>query len=214
MACLFCFSKDPLSQDDLKGKYGASYAPFANYDNKYDITMCQAPCKEPCCCLASAACLCPAQIYMRHKVLNHLEPGSGWSNYTCCQSQFGGCCCIQPGQMGEKTCPLPCMCLEAFCCPGLAVSASSGVVRDHYQLGMDEDDVRLIRCSNCLFYFSFILSCIAMCTDCEGDDAFAQVVDCISDVVFCSVAACMTAQVNREVNLREASAPQGQAMER
>ena len=74
--------------------------------------------------------------------------------------------------------------------------------------------MRLIRCSNCLFYFSFILSCIAMCTDCEGDDAFAQVVDCISDVVFCSVAACMTAQVNREVNLREASAPQGQAMER
>lgn len=116
--------------------------------------------------------------------------------------------------MGEKTCPLPCMCLEAFCCPGLAVSASSGVVRDHYQLGMDEDDVRLIRCSNCLFYFSFILSCIAMCTDCEGDDVFAQVVDCISDVVFCSVAACMTTQVNREVNLREASAPQGQAMER
>ena len=40
-------------------------------------------------------------------------------------------------------------------------------------------------------------------TDCEGDDALANVVDIVSDVVFCSVSGCMSAQVNYEINVRE-----------
>ena len=95
------------------------------------------------------------------------------------------------------------------------MSATSNLIREKYRLGLDEDDVRLIRCSNCLFYFSFILSCIAMCTECEGDDYFAAIVDCISDGVFLSVAGCMTAQVNHEIGLRDnASSPEKQAMNR
>jgi len=214
MACLFCFSKDNLSQDEIKGKYGSALGPYANQADKYDITMCQAPCREPLCCCASMACFCPVQIYMRHKVLNHVTPDSGWSNYICCQGMFGGCCCIQPGSLGESTCPLPCMCLEACLCPGAAVSATSGVIREKYMLGLDEDDVRLIRCSNCLFYFSFILSCIARCTECEGDDVLANIVDCISDVVFLSVSGCMTAQVHHEMKLRDTPSPMRQLIER
>ena len=201
--CLLCFSKERLTQDEVKGKYGNAFGPYAGNSNNYDISLCQAPCREPLCCCASTLCICPAQMYMRHKVLNHVNPGSGWSDYKCCQGYFGGCCCLQPGKMGESTCPVPCMCLEACICIGPAVSATSNVVRENYQLGLDEDDVRLIRCSNCLFYFSVILSCVASCTDCEGDDALASVVNCISDVVFLSVAGCMTAQVNHEMALND-----------
>jgi hypothetical protein len=165
--------------------------------------------------LGSMACLCPAQVHMRHKALNHVNPGSGWTNYKCCQGYFGGCCCFQPGNMGEKSCPIPCMCLEAFLCPGAATSATSTVIREAYSLGLDQDDVRLIRCSNCLMIFSVCLSCVARCTECEGDDALAHIVNIVSDVVFCCVSGCMTAQVNREIRLREKSnSPQRERMDR
>jgi len=212
---MFCFSKDKLTQDEVKGKYAGAFGPYAENENKFDISLCQAPCREPLCCVASSLCLCPAAIYMRHKALNHVNPGSGWGDYKCCQGYFGGCCCLHPGEMGESTCPVPCMCLESFCCIGPAVSATSNVIRERYHLGLDEDDVRLIRCSNCLFYFSFIVTCIAMCTECEGDDYFASIVNCISDGVFLSVAGCMTAQVNHEIGLRDnVASPERQAMSR
>ena len=212
--CLFCFSKDNLTNDEIKGKYGNAFGPYVNNRETFDISLCQAPCKEPLCCCASAACFCPVQVYMRHKVLNHVEPGSGWSNYICCQGMCGGCCCIQPGNLCESTCPVPCMCLEACLCPGPAVSATSNVIRERYSLGLDEDDVRLIRCSNCLFYFSVLLSCVAMCTDCEADDMLANIVNCVADVVFLSVGGCMTAQVHREMKIRNLSSPSRELMNR
>jgi hypothetical protein len=212
--CLFCFSKDRLSNDELKGKYGGAYAQYANNNATYDITMTQAPCSEPLCWCTGMACFCPAQVYMRHKVLNHVNPGSGWSDYKCCQGIFGGCLCIQPGQMCEQTCPIPCMCLESCLCPGPAVSASSHVLRERYSLGLDDDDVRLIRCSNCLFYFSVCLNCISMCTECEADDALANIVDMVSDIVFCCVGGCMTAQMHHEMKLRDTTSPMRQLMNR
>lgn len=214
MVCLFCFSKEPLSPDEMNGKYGSSMQPFLQNRDTYDITLCQTPCKEPGCWCASMLCLCPGIMMMRHKALNHVDPGSGWSNYICCQGQFGGCCCIQPGSLGEKTCPVPCMCLEAFCCTGPAVSATSNLIRERYSLGLDEDDIRLIRCNNCLFFFSACLTCVAMFTECEGDDAAASIVNCISDVVFCCTAGCMTAQTNHEIKLRESNGVHSAFMER
>mmetsp|Transcript_8062 Transcript_8062/g.8877 ORF Transcript_8062/g.8877 Transcript_8062/m.8877 type:complete len:214 (+) Transcript_8062:86-727(+) len=212
--CLFCFSKERLSNDELKGKYGQAYAPYAHRVDKYKVSLCQAPCSAPLCWCTSMACFCPAQVYMRHRVLNHVEPGSGWSNYKCCQGQFGGCLCLQPGGMCESTCPIPCMCLEAAICPGAAVSASSNVIRETYSLGLDDDDVRIIRCSNCLFWFSFCLNCVSMLTECEGDDALAHAVNVISDIVFCCVSGCMTSQMHYEMKVRERSSPGLLQMER
>jgi len=201
------------SQDEIgKGKYGSALGQYAYNSATYKISLCQAPCSEPLCCCVSVLCFCPVQVHMRRRVLNHVEPGSGWSNYICCQGQFGGCCCIQPGSLGESTCPVPCMCLEACCCPGAAVSASTNVIRQKYSLGLDEDDVRLIRCNNCLFFLSAGLSCVAMITDCEADDFLAAVVNCISDVVFLSVSGCMTAQMHHEMKARESSSPDTQRM--
>lgn len=206
MACLFCFSKEPLSSSEMNGKYGEAFGKQGMGNTaKFDISLCQTPCRTPCCWIGSMACLCPAQMHLRYKALNHVAPGSGWSNYICCQGYFGGCCCLQPGQLGEKTCPIPCMCLEACICPGLAVSASSLVIRERYGLGLDEDDVRLIRCSNCLQICSCILTCISLCTENDTDDAIARIVDLIADIVFCCVSGCMTAQVYHEIDLREKS---------
>lgn len=212
--CLFCFSKEKLSQDETQGKYGGAFGPFIENNETFDVSLCKTPCKTPAVWCGAMACLCPAAIYMRHKALNHVEPGSGWSNYECCQGYFGGCCCLQPGKMGEKSCPVPCMCLEACLCPGPAVSATSNVIRERYSLGLDDDDVQLIRCSNCLFYFSFCLSCVSMLTDCEGDDALAGIVNTISDVVFCCVSGCMTAQVNHEMKIRDDGSPVQSSMQR
>ena len=211
--CL-CFSTDRLTHDELNGKYGAAYGPFIEYNNNFQVSLCKTPCKEPCCWLASMMCLCPASMHMWYKALNHVTPGSGWSNYKCCQGYFGGCCCLEPGSMGESTCPIGCMCLEAFCCIGPAVSATSNVIREHYSLGLDDDDVRLIRCSNCLFFLSCFCSFVACLTECEGDDQVASVIDLIADVVFCFVSGCMNAQTHHAIKIRASQAPTGLAMQR
>lgn len=213
--CLCFFSSKPLSQDEANGKYGSAFGPYANYQAKFDISMCQTPCREPCCWLASMVCLCPAQIHLRHKVLNHVSPNSGWKHYQCCQGYFGGCCCCQPGQMCDKECPVPCMCLEAFCCPGLAVSASANVMREEYRLGLDEDDVRLIRCSNCLQCCACLCCILSVFTESEQIDDCFRIVDCVADTVFCCVSGCMTAQVYHEVGVRRRmNAPSRQQMNR
>jgi len=207
-----------MSADEMQGKYGSQYAKFADFEaDKFDITMCNAPTTQPGCWCTSMLCFCPAQIYIRKKALNHLEPDSGWSNYICCQGQFGGCCCIEPGKLGEKSCPVLCMCLEASLCPGMAVSATSGVIRDRYNLGLDEDDVRLIRCNNCLQCFALCASCLNICIDFEGDDCAVYIIDAIADITFCCIASCMTVQVNHEINMREKqgiSAPISMGMRR
>ena len=149
------------------------------------------------------ACFVPVVVYMRHRALNHSRPDSGWSNYTCCQGYYGGCCCFQPGQCCESTCPCPCMCCEAMCCPGLAVSATSMVVREKHGLGLDADDVRLIRCSNCLQILSCLCTIIACLTPNERDDQFAYIFDLFADCVFCSVASCSTAQTYHEIIIQE-----------
>mmetsp|Transcript_2582 Transcript_2582/g.3875 ORF Transcript_2582/g.3875 Transcript_2582/m.3875 type:complete len:214 (+) Transcript_2582:128-769(+) len=211
--CL-CFSTERLSQDEMKGKYGAAYGPYIDNNRNFDVSLCKTPCKEPCCWLGSMACLCPAAIHMRYKALNHATPGSGWSNYKCCQGYFGGCCCLQPGSMGESTCPICCMCLEAFLCTGPAVSATSNVIREQYSLGLDDDDVRLIRCSNCLFYLSCICNIVACLTDNEEIDSAAHCIDLLADVVFCCVSGCMNAQTHHEIKVREAQSPIMNTMQR
>ena len=139
-------------------KRGASYARYATNRDKYQITMGDACCKAPCCCLLGG---CPfsflcTQLHMRHKVLNHIAPGSNWDHYVCCQGYTGSCCCFHPGACCETDFPRTCMCVEACCCAGLAVSSTRFVVMDHYKLMADECDNKLIRFNNCLQ----ILSCV------------------------------------------------------
>jgi len=165
--------------------------------------MCQTPCKEPACWIGTMLCFWCSQVAMRKKVLNHVAPGSGWDNYVCCQGFYGGCCCFQPGNLGEKTCPVTCMCLESCLCPGPAASATSLVLREKHNLGLDEDDVRLIRCNNCLYCTSIVLSCMRICIQNESLDFAAHCARCTSDVVFLCTAGCMLGQAQHEIKFRE-----------
>jgi len=56
--CLLCFSTEPLRQDELnKGKYGNAYGQFiSETENKFQTTLCKAPCAEPGCWCASVIC--------------------------------------------------------------------------------------------------------------------------------------------------------------
>jgi len=217
MVCLFCFSKEPLSDNDLekaaKHSSVAGYGPYATSPDKFQITLCQAPCKEPGCWCGSMLCCVCAQMHMRKKVLNHVNPGSGLEDYKCCQGHYGGCCCLQPGKMGEKTCPCPCLFLEVCICAGPAASSTSLVLREKYQLGLDEDDVRLIRCNNCIFCASLVLSVLSICI--PSLDCAASCARCTSDVVFMCTMGCMMGQAHNEMQFRESdAAPAQEAMER
>mmetsp|Transcript_2779 Transcript_2779/g.4880 ORF Transcript_2779/g.4880 Transcript_2779/m.4880 type:complete len:215 (+) Transcript_2779:119-763(+) len=214
MSCLFCFSGDKLSPEERKGKYGDAWGQYADNEQTFKVKLCGAPCAEPCCWIGSMACFPCAQYKVRHMALNHGEPGSGWKNYQCCQGMFGGCCCVQPGNMGEDNCPQCCMCLEGCCCPGMAVSASQGMIMQQHSLGLDEDDVRLIRCNNCLQMLAFLSSCLNICIDCEGDDAVVAVINVAADITFCCVSGCMTARVYHEMTAREKEAPDSFQMQR
>ena len=198
-----CFSGEPLGEDELSTKRGATFARFAGNRDKFQTSMGDACCRAPGCCLLGG---CPlsflcTQVHMRYKVLNHVAPGSGWDHYVCCQGYTGSCCCFHPGACCEKEMPRTCMFVEACCCAGLAVSSTRFVLMDQYKLVPDECDNRLIRFNNCMQ----VLSCIchfAAIFDRNLRD-LAQIIDLIADIVFFSTAGCMTAQTNFEVVYRE-----------
>jgi len=83
-----------------------------------------------------------------------------------------------------------------------------------YSLGLDEDDVRLIRCNNCLQFLACIASCLNICIDFEGDDAVVGCINLVADVTFCCVSGCMTARTYHEVKVREKEAPGNFRMQR
>jgi len=212
--CFLC-SGEPVHKDEMKGRYGEAYAKYADNQTTFDVSLLKTPCAEPCCWIGSMAFLPCAAVKMRHRALNHVEPGSGWSNYLCCQGFIPGCCCIKPGELGEKSCPCLCMTCEALCCPGCAVSSTSYLIRDHHSLGLDEDDYRVIQCNNCIQCFREIFNLISCLVDFEGEEEISCAVNTVADVVFCCISGCMTAQVYHEIKIRESgSAPTSETIER
>lgn len=236
--CCYLFSTNPLAPDEKgHGKYGNALSPFAQHQTTFAVNMCRAPCQEPACCVAALLCFVPTQVYMRYQVLNHVHPDSQWTHYTCCQGLLGELAPgLEPGDCGERECPgsVCIMCLEATICPGLAVVSTANVLRAHYQLGLDADDVRLLRCNNVLQLSTHAACCCAACcpgvmtaccnneTCCCLLDTAAENVLCTAGLVeclLCATAACMTAQVQYEMKLRRndessLAAPQRQEMER
>jgi len=201
--CLCFDSSPPERKDGAKGK-SAMYDKYYDYQNTWDITMCQAPCAEPCCCLIG--CLpcawCCTQYTMRKRVLNAQSPGSGLDNYECGQGYLPKCCCgcWNPGHMGEKSCPSCCLCCEACCCPGLVITGSRLLMMDLHQITPDPCDNRIIRLNNCLQILACVCQILAIfiselreCADC---------ISCIADIVFLMSAGCMVAQLNRELHKR------------
>eukprot|EP00640_Fibrocapsa_japonica_P004394 CAMPEP_0113935946 /NCGR_PEP_ID=MMETSP1339-20121228/2967_1 /TAXON_ID=94617 /ORGANISM="Fibrocapsa japonica" /LENGTH=226 /DNA_ID=CAMNT_0000938251 /DNA_START=97 /DNA_END=777 /DNA_ORIENTATION=- /assembly_acc=CAM_ASM_000762 len=183
--CLTCFSDDPIEGD----KYG-------HYSNTFQLSMKDATCQEPGCCLAS--CFCPpcAQYIIRQKALE-----GDMSNYRCCQGYYDEAC-LKSGSCGESSCPEVCLCFEATFCNSCAVSSTRRLVMDTYLLQSDPCDRRLIRLNNCIQCLTCPCHILAIC-DPEFRDC-AQPVDYCANCFYYSVAACMTTQVNFEIDYQKA----------
>ena len=260
-ACCFCFSGDPLGEDDFQGKRGGQYGKFANHREKFQISMGDAPIKNcfPCCLAAlpcTFVCAAPASdassapwnfwpkkftetrdvaaenetsvlFPPRHAAPHALQgpephrarqrlgqlrllPGLHGAARRRASSdgpsrrETGAvrrCCCFHPGACCEKDIPRTCMCIEACCCAGLAVSSTRFVMMEQYHFMADECDNRLIRFNNCIQVLSCICHVLAIFKPQFRD--LAQIIDLIADIVFFSTAGCMTAQVDYEINYRE-----------
>jgi len=123
------------------------------------------------------------------------------TNYKCCQGYYD-CLCFKAGHCGEESCPDVCLCLEAVFCNSCAVSSTRMLVMDTYFLQSDPWDRRIIRFNNCMQMLSCICH-IAAIIDPSLRDC-AVLIDRIADCVYYSVQACMTAQVNFELDYQKA----------
>lgn len=192
MCC--CIPSDPI--EDKKGKRKT----FQNSPNFFQVEMLNSwyvDCPSSC-----GWCLCQAiplsapctQYSLRYKLLE-----GDMNKYQCFQGIWDPiCCCIHPGQMGEKDCPGLCLFCEALWCNSLAVSATRIVTMEKYQLRSDPCDYRLIWCSNLINCLSCICDVLAII-----DDSFQQcanILDIIAEIVYFAVSGCMTAQVAHELN--------------
>ena len=206
MPCCLCFSDAPLNENELKGQRAEAIGRYVSNVNTFQTKMIDIPCScatLPCCLVSAWPYISPcAQVHMRHRVLNHVSPGSGWTHYQCCQG-YCPVCCFKPSDT-PHTFPRTCMYLEACCCPGLAASASRFVIMDKYGLMPDPCDNRIIRMNNCLLLARCICD-IAAIFDKNLRHA-AQILDCLSEVLFWSTLGCMTAQTYAEVQFREQAA--------
>jgi len=129
---------------------------------------------------------------LRKKVLR-----GDMTKYKCCQGYYN-CCCFRGGEMGEKDCPDLCLCLEAFCCQNLSLSASRMHVMDEKNLQSDPCDRRIIRINNCVQCLACVCQIIACITgQCQG---MADLLTHCAHLMYCTVQACMTAQVNYEMD--------------
>ena len=201
-----CVSAEPLEADEMVGMRGQQLARFNENRGRFRVAMADTPCgvdaNTTCCCLMASVPLTWScvQVHMRYKALNHLEPGSGWSNYVCCQGYVPACLCFAPGHCGERELPRTCAFLETCCCPGLAVTSTRFLLFDHYDLAPDPCDNKLIRISNCVQ----LLACI--CDIAAHFDRnlreLSAILDLVADLVFLALAGCMTAQIDHEMAYR------------
>lgn len=160
--------------------------------------MGRAPMDAPGKCLFGGFCA-PCATYMLRKRLL----GGTLQDYKCCQGYMALGCCT-PGEMGEKSAPELCLCLESCCCLGCAVSANRFMLMDRYNIISDPCDNRIIVFNNFVQLLSCIISLLAICIS-ELRDA-AHILDIIAKIVFYCTVGCMNAQASVELDFREAQA--------
>merc|ERR1712086_1116156 len=148
------------------------------------------------------------------------NPGVKWTETYSCGQGYLNCCCCKSGNCGESTCPHLCLCLEATCCIGLAISATRLYVMDKYGLTPDPCDNRFIRFNNFIQLLACICKIAALISQNDAIEQIAQILDIIAQLVFHTIAACMQTQTNveldfrKETNFTDVAAPGGKPMER
>ncbi|KAL1503557.1 hypothetical protein AB1Y20_012035 [Prymnesium parvum] len=198
MCLCFCEDTPPEDGSKSKGRKGAQDQLFLDRQakpNAFALAMKDAPCTEPCCCLASACCSpcgCTA-CYFRNSVLKNYF--NGVQDFVCFQGYIPKICCCDvasccPGsEIG--------LCLEGCCCPMLSLSIARIHMMDVKDVRPDPCDWQIIRCSNCLQCLSCLCDIAALIEPSLSD--IAAIIDLIADLVALSVAGCMGAQIYHEI---------------
>ncbi len=204
MCCIF--SSEPLSAEEHSnsGRYQVRYRGA-----KMQTPMINAPCAEcPWSCCWFTGQFIPITCGITQYCLRRKALGYDMNKYRCFQGQFA-CCCVKSGACGEESCPTLCLCCEAHCCNGMAVSATRMLVMDRHDLMSDPCDNQLIRCNNCIQMIACVCDTLAL-IDNSFDD-LRRIIDLIAEITYHTISGCMTAQVAHEINYQEAQIKAGQA---
>lgn len=148
---------------------------------------------QPVCFLAYLFPWCYV-AYTRYLVLS-----SDMTQYKCCQGYVDNQCC-RSGELGEKSCPYSCLCLEVTCCLGPSMSSTRLTIMDQLDLRPDPYDNRIIRFNNCLMCCSCL--CDVMSIFCSGFRHCNTIIHGASTLVAYCTIGCMVSQVYNEVMYR------------
>jgi hypothetical protein len=146
-----CLSGEPLDEDERNKHTSKShdesgqrkgtgrYMPDGTRTNTFQTGMCgawYADCPTSCCwfmCQFFPLTMGCTQFALRRKLID-----GKMEDYRCFQGQFYLCCgMIGADKCCETSCPTLCLCCEAHCCNGLAVSASRMVSAYYIMLQFD-----------------------------------------------------------------------------
>lgn len=148
---------------------------------------------QPVCCCTYLFPLCSVG-YMRYKLLH-----KDMSKYKCCQGYMDNRC-FHSGELGEKSCPMFCLCMEVSCCLGPSMSSTRMSIIDQFQLRPDPCDNRIIRFTNCLMCFSCLCEILSIFY--PDLKEFTRVIHAVSNCIVYMTIGCMASQVHNEINYR------------
>eukprot|EP00930_Biecheleria_cincta_P003494 TRINITY_DN10442_c0_g3_i1.p1 TRINITY_DN10442_c0_g3~~TRINITY_DN10442_c0_g3_i1.p1 ORF type:complete len:248 (+),score=40.81 TRINITY_DN10442_c0_g3_i1:68-745(+) len=189
---------------------------LAGYAHReWSVQLFSAPCEAPCSFAFGCFCPCCAIAKQRKDLLELTgEP------YVCCGGIAKPCPCCD---CGDEQPEVPCLCLEAFLCPQIALSANRYIMQTRFGLENTECDDCLFQVTGCLACLANAAQCIRCLRDCfqidlpgDCDDCIANNADELTELANCvilSVSGCMFAQQNAEIHLIEESGYGGPARE-
>lgn len=127
-----------------------------------------------------------------------LEQAGQWPHgYQCCQGHAPRLMCFKPGEMGEADNAICCLCMESYCCTGMAASGTYGWFMRQHGYNADPCYNRFVRFSNCMQCLACV--CQILACFCEELQDAADCVSCIADIVFHCLIGCINAQVMTEI---------------
>jgi len=167
----------------------------ANRSDQFQLSMDDTLWKnQPVCLLAYLFPWCFV-AYTRYLVIS-----TDMTQYKCFQGYMDNQFC-RSGELGEKSCPYSCLCLEVTCCLGPSMSSTRSTIMDQLDLRPDPYDNRIIRFNNCLMCCSCL--CDVMSIFCSGFRHCSRIIHGVSALVAYCTIGCMVSQVYNEVMYRQ-----------
>lgn len=148
---------------------------------------------NPSCFCFALCCPCCSSWEIRRRYYK-----GDMSKYVCCGGYLP---CA--GKCGEKSCPECCLFLETWICFANSVAVTRWLLQDDLELETTACDKCIIATMIALQYLACIMRCVAIIVDVNGVDTAADAIDIAADVVWCTVCACMAAQHDTQIAVRD-----------